>query len=73
MKEKLLNVGFDLTLDKAIDIARSHEITQSQLKTIAGGNSGPCEQTVHAISWQFSKNESWKMQQDMTIETQITP
>lgn len=26
VREKLLNVGSDLTLDKAIDIARSHEI-----------------------------------------------
>lgn len=35
VREKLLNVGSDLTLDKAIDIARSHEMAQAQLRTIA--------------------------------------
>ena len=36
--EKLLNVGSDLTLDKARDIARSYEIERVQLKTIRAAN-----------------------------------
>ena len=41
MREKLLSVGPELTLDKPIGITRSHKIAQAQLKTIAGGNHGP--------------------------------
>lgn len=61
MREKLLSVGSDLALDKAVDIDRSHETVQAQLKTIAGNNSGPHEQTVHAIARQPPKNAVWKV------------
>lgn len=40
VREKLLKVGSDLTLEKAIDIARSHEMAQAQLKTIASSSTG---------------------------------
>jgi hypothetical protein len=35
VREKLLNVGSELMLDKAIDIARSHEQAQAQMETIS--------------------------------------
>lgn len=60
VREKQLCVGSDLTLDKAIDIARSHEIAQAQLKTIAGGNPGQHEQMVHAVNRHSSKDAAWK-------------
>lgn len=36
VREKLSSQGAELTLDKAIDIARSHELTQMQLKEMTG-------------------------------------
>jgi hypothetical protein len=38
IREKLINEGKDLTLDKAIDIARTYEIPQSQTKLMEGGD-----------------------------------
>ncbi len=55
VREKLLNVGSELTLEKAIDVARSHELAQAQLKTIASSMSTSCEHAVHAISGHTSK------------------
>ncbi|KAL1268833.1 hypothetical protein QQF64_034196 [Cirrhinus molitorella] len=50
VKEKLLNYGPDLTLEKAIDIAWSHEVAQGQLKSMTGP---PCTahtpQVAHAV------------------------
>lgn len=63
VREKLLNVDSDLTLDKAIDIVRSLDMAQAQLKTIASGNSGLHEQTVHAVGRYYSK-KTWKTRQD---------
>lgn len=57
MREKLLSHGSDLTLEKAVDIARSHEVAQVQLKTIVstGANAvstgaNAASQVVHAVS-----------------------
>ncbi|XP_024117609.1 uncharacterized protein K02A2.6 [Oryzias melastigma] len=58
VREKLLSVGSDLTLEKAIDVARSHEIAQAQLKTFAGN-----DHNVHAIERHSSKTASWKPRQ----------
>ena len=44
VREKLLCHGPDLTLEKAIDIARSHELSQQQLKRMDSAT------TVHAVS-----------------------
>ena len=44
IREKLINEGDKLTLDKAIQIAQSHEYTQEQLRTMAAA---PVE--VHAV------------------------
>lgn len=37
VREKLINEGSDLTLEKAIDIARTYEIEQKHLKTMNTG------------------------------------
>lgn len=39
VKEQLLNYGLDLSLERAVDIARSHEIAQGQLKSMTGPHS----------------------------------
>ncbi|MEQ2207333.1 hypothetical protein XENOCAPTIV_010652, partial [Xenoophorus captivus] len=43
-REKLLSQGPELTLDKATDVARSHELAQLQLKAMASDN-----HDVHAV------------------------
>ncbi len=48
-------MGSELTLEKAIDVARSHELAQAQLKTIASSMSTSREHAVHAISGHTSK------------------
>ena len=48
LREKLLSQGADLTLEKAIDIACSHELAQQQLKSM--GQSSKAHETVHEIS-----------------------
>ena len=58
VREKLLNVGSEVTLDKAIDIARSHELAQAQMKNILRGSTcASREQAVHAVR-QTSKHIS---------------
>lgn len=52
VREKLLSVGSELTLDKAMDIARSHEVAQAQLKTFANSACNPRDQVVHAVTAQ---------------------
>lgn len=49
VREKLLNAGSELTLEKAIDIARSHELAQAQLKTISNSMSTSREHAVHSV------------------------
>ena len=36
IREKLINEGSDLTLEKAIDIARTYELSKQQLRTMNG-------------------------------------
>ena len=50
VREKLLCHGPDLTLEKAIDIARSHELSQQQLKTMGFPAANTASQSVHAVS-----------------------
>ncbi|KAK7912921.1 hypothetical protein WMY93_013132 [Mugilogobius chulae] len=49
VREKLLSQGSDLTLEKAIDIARSYEIAQDQLKTM-DNSSGTEELFIDSIT-----------------------
>lgn len=44
VREKLPNIGSDLTLDKAIDIARSHDMAQAQFKSFTSCNVSPRKQ-----------------------------
>ena len=37
VREKLINNGSDLTLEKALDIARTYELSQKQLQTMHVG------------------------------------
>lgn len=66
IREKLLNVGSDLRLDKAIDIARSHDMAQAQLRSFASNSASPREQSVHEISRHTSKGAAWKTRQEWT-------
>ena len=50
VREKLLCYGPDLTLEKAIDIARSYEVSQQQLKTMDCATASGAGQSVHAVS-----------------------
>lgn len=47
VREKLLGQGAVLTLEKAIDIARSHELAKQQLKIMGSARD---HDTVHAVS-----------------------
>lgn len=49
VREKLIAEGDTLTLEKAIQIAQSHEYSQEQLKTMSG-------QEVHAVSHSHNQN-----------------
>ncbi len=49
VREKLLSNGPELTLEKAIDIAHSHELSQAQLKAMAN------ECQVHAVHHRMGK------------------
>lgn len=50
VREKLLSQGPELTLDKAIDIARSYELAKSQLKAMSNDN-----HEVHAVRHKSGK------------------
>ena len=54
MREKLISVGADLTLDQAVDISKTYELSQSQLKAMKSLN---CED-VHGIGKQNNKYKS---------------
>lgn len=50
VREKLLSQGAELTLEKAIDIARSHELAKQQLKIMGNAKDHSHHDTVHAVS-----------------------
>lgn len=45
IREKLINEGKELTLDKAVDIARTYEMSQSQMKSMEAG-----DEAVHSVN-----------------------
>lgn len=64
VREKLLNVGSELTLDKAIDVARAYELAQAQIKSFtAGAETSAHEQQVHAVHRQGQKHPVQKARQ----------
>ena len=44
-REKLINEGKELTLDRAVDIAPTHEMSQSQMKSMEAG-----DEAVHTVN-----------------------
>lgn len=61
VREKLLNQGAELTLGKAIDIARSHAVAQAQMRSMAiGSTNANQEQQVHAIGKHAKLRQSWQ-------------
>lgn len=59
IREKLLNEGKDLTLGKAIDIARTYGMSQSQVKSMEA-----TDEVVHSVKGdQRSRKEPPKVQQ----------
>ena len=51
MREKLIDIGSDLTLERAIEVARVDEVSVQQLKEITDET----EQGVHAV-----KKKNWR-------------
>ncbi|KAL0194540.1 hypothetical protein M9458_008112, partial [Cirrhinus mrigala] len=65
VREKLLSQGAELTLDKAIDITRSHELAQIQLKEMTGSKDAPKIDAVNATKRQnahrYTKTKDHKL------------
>ncbi|KAI2650666.1 Retrovirus-related Pol polyprotein from transposon 17.6 [Labeo rohita] len=65
VRKKLLSQGAELTLDKAIDIARSHELARIQLKEMTGSKDGPKMCFVNATKRQnahrYTKTKDHKL------------
>ncbi|KAL0161181.1 hypothetical protein M9458_044906, partial [Cirrhinus mrigala] len=65
VREKLLSQGAELTLDKAIDIARSHKLAQIQLKEMTGSKDAPKIDAVNATKRQnahrYTKTKDHKL------------
>ena len=51
VREKLISVGTDLTLDQAVDISRTYELSQSQLKALKSLN----YENVHGVGKQNNR------------------
>ena len=58
IREKLINEGKELTLDKAVDIAWTYEMSQSEMKSMEAG-----DEAVHSVNT-GSKRYVWKMRKD---------
>ena len=52
VREKLISKGSALTLDKAVELARSFEASQAQLSVMAGSSTNNSEETVHLVQKQ---------------------
>ena len=52
VREKLISKGSALTLDKAVELARSFEASQAQLSAMAGSSTNNSEETVHLVQKQ---------------------
>lgn len=62
----MLNVGFKVKLETAVDIAWSHELSQAQIKTIASGVTDPHKQTLHTAT----VHETCKCAENATQQSQ---
>ena len=52
VREKLISKGSALTLNKAVELARSFEASQAQLSVMAGNSTNNSEETVHLVQKQ---------------------
>lgn len=57
VREKLLSQGAELALDKAIDIARSHELAQMQLKEVVGSRDHNSHEAVVKLKLKLTKDQ----------------
>ena len=55
VREKLIQEGSKLTLEQAIDIARTHELSHAQLQTMAGEE---CSVEVHELNTRQNESKS---------------
>ena len=56
IREKLINIGSDLTLNKAIETAHAFELSQSQLRTMSGESGVSQIHTVKSTSGMYYKD-----------------
>ena len=54
IREKIINVGSDLTLEKAIELSQVYEMSSSQAKSIAGNIE---DSSVHAVKVKHKKHD----------------
>ena len=57
MRAKLINVGAELTLEKAIQIAQSWEYSQTQLRAMGGAT---VQQEVHTVRRQGNSQQNFR-------------
>ena len=70
VREKLINEGFDLTLEKCMDISRTYELSQKQLKSMNSGE----DPNVHAIRSKFpTKQRSVRKQEKKKSSSEKSP
>ena len=55
VREKLIQEGLKLTLEQAIDIARTHELSHAQLQTMAGEDRSV---EVHGLNTRQNESKS---------------
>ncbi len=68
VREKLIIEGADLTLEKAIQIARTYEKTQAQLKSMSAENK---KESVHIVRQQNQDNQRVKQSSDHRSPQQV--
>lgn len=58
VREKLINEGSELTLQKAEEITRLHEMSTAQLKTMADDSTASTSDAIHAINLKHNPNKN---------------
>ena len=70
VREKMILEGAKLTLDKAIQIARTHETSQTQLKSMSAENR---EEHIHSLTQQTKHGDSQKETTAQNLPKQTAP
>ena len=58
IRQKLINAGANLTLDKAIQIAQAWEYSQAQKSAMGSAPAQPTQQDVHTVKRQPQQQNS---------------